>query len=131
MYGEKIKKNFVNPKNAGRPSGANASAKLITENGDVIKIFFKVNEYEVVEDAKFKAFGGPVTIAALNVVCEIVIDKTLEDCLKIMDYDIFNELEKVPEKNIPDIINAKNVVKMAVENYYIKKEKELKKLNKI
>lgn len=129
MYNERLKLNFFRPKNAGGLHGANAVCnKKNNICGEVIKFYFKVNdETQVVEEARFKAFGCPVIIASANVACELVKDKTLEEVLKIKDFDIINELGKLPLSKIHCTLFIEESIKATVENYFFRLEKKNKK----
>jgi NifU-like protein involved in Fe-S cluster formation len=125
MYNKKIISNFSNPKNAGLIRGANATSKVNDiENGDIIKFYFLVNnETEILEEVKFKAFGGPVTIAAANIACEMIKDKTLNEVLQIKDFEINNALNNVPLNKIYVTILIEEAIKATVQDYYIRLEK--------
>lgn len=131
MYDERVKRNFINPKNAGGLHGANAVCNVKNEAcGEVIKLYFKVNdETKIVEEARFKVFGCPVTIASANVACELVKDRTLEEVLQIKDIDIINALGNVPLNKIHCAINVEEAIKAVVENYFARLEKDKKKEN--
>lgn len=129
MYNERLKINFFKPKNAGGLHGANAVCNLKSDTcGEVIKFYFKVNnETKIVEEAKFKAFGCPVIIASANVACDLIRNKTLEDVSKIKDFDIINELGKLPLSKIHCAMLIEEAIKATVENYFSRLEKENKK----
>jgi len=129
MYDERVTINFVKPKNAGGLHGANAGCNIKNDaSGEVVKLYFKVDdETKVVEDARFKVFGCPVTIASANVACELVKDKTLEEVLQIKDFDIIGALGKLPLNKIHCAIFVEEAIKATVENYYSRLDKESKK----
>lgn len=125
MYNKKIISNFTNPKNAGLIRGANATSKINDiENGNIIKFYFLVNnETEIVEEAKFKVFGGPVIIAAANIACEMIKGKKLDEVLQIKDFEINNALNNVPLNKIYVTILIEEAIKATVKDYYTKLEK--------
>ena len=129
MFNQKIMQKFANPKYAGGLRGANGTGKSGNEEcGELIKIYILVNDEGVIKDAKFKAYGGVCTIAACEVACDLIEGRSLEAAMRISYYQILEELGDVPESRLYVISLAEEAVKNAIEDYYKKKEKELKKL---
>ena len=128
MYSKKILERFSNPSYAGGIRGGNGTGKVEKEN-EVAKIYLVVED-GVIETAKFKAYGGVCTIAVCDVVCQLIEDGSLSDALSISEEDIIEELGPIPENKQDSIAIALECVKLAVEDYYNKKEKELKKSSK-
>ena len=126
MYSKKILERFSNPSYAGGIRGGNGTGKVEKEN-EVAKIYLVVDEDGVIETAKFKAYGGVCTIAACDAVCSLIEDNSLSDALAISKEDILDELGDVPENKQDSLEIALECVKLAVEDYYNKKQKELKK----
>ncbi len=92
MYNESIINKFLEPKNAGRIKNADANGSAKNEKcGDVLKIFIAVENDRIV-DAKFKAFGSPLTICAADITCEKMIGLTTEEVLGIKNSDIEAEI---------------------------------------
>ena len=126
MYSKKILERFSNPSYAGGIRGGNGTGKVEKEN-EVAKIYLVVDEDGVIETAKFKAYGGVCTIAACDTVCSLIEDNSLSDALAICKEDILEELGDIPDNKQDSIEIALECVKLAVEDYYNKKQKELKK----
>ena len=58
MYNAKVMEIFKNPKNVGTIKGANGVGKVGNAAcGDIMKIYLKINDDGIIEDAKFKTFG--------------------------------------------------------------------------
>lgn len=128
MYTREILERFKNPENAGVLRGSNGTGKSgEVENGDVIKIYILVDENGVIENAKFKAYGGVSTIVACDVACEMLIDGTTEDALRITSQDIIDAVDGIPENREYVASLVEEAIKNAVEDYFKKKEKEEKK----
>ncbi len=63
MYSEKVVDYFMNPRNSGKMDDANAIGEVGNPKcGDVMKIYLKINDQEVIEDIKFETFGCAATI---------------------------------------------------------------------
>lgn len=129
MFNNKIMQLFANPRYAGGLRGANGTGRSGNEEcGDLVKIYILVNDEGVIEDAKFKAYGGVCTIAACDVACDLIEGRSLEAAMRTTYYQILEELGEVPENRLYCVTLAEEAIKDAIEDYYKKKEKELKKL---
>lgn len=127
MYNQKVLDIFVNPRNAGGLQGSNGIGKASTLSGsDVIKLYFKIDEAEVVSEAKFKTYGCVGAIVCSSVVTELVINKTVEEVLSITANDIIEVLGGLPDEKIYCANLAEEAIKNTIQEYYKKKEKEEK-----
>ncbi len=128
MFNERIMQRFVNPKYAGGLRGANGTGRCgNSECGDLIKLYISVNDDNVITDAKFKAYGGVCTIVACDVACGLIEGRSLEAALRTNYYQILEEMGAVPENREYTASLAEEAIKNAIEDYYKKKEKELKR----
>lgn len=129
MFNQKIMQKFANPRYAGGLRGANGTGKSGNEEcGDLVKIYILVTEEGVIKEAKFKAYGGVCTIAACESACDLIEGRSLEAAMRTTYYQILEEMGDVPENRLYTISLAEEAIKDAIEDYYKKKEKELKKL---
>ncbi len=127
MYNSKVLEIFKNPKNVGIVKGANGVGKVESSVcGDIIKVYIKVSEDGIIEEAKFKAFGCPASIAAASVAAELIIGKTLEEANMETSARIVEVLGGLPEEKAYCPALAEEAIKAALEDYYKKKEKEQK-----
>ena len=82
MYNEKVMKIFQNPEHMGDLKGANAIGQVGNMScGDIMKIYLKINENEIIEDATFKTFGCVAAIVSSSIACGLVIGKTIDEAL--------------------------------------------------
>lgn len=127
MFNERILNRFTNPKYAGGLRGANGTGRSEDPaRGDIIKIYISVNDENVITDAKFKAYGGVCTIAVCDVACYLIEGRSLEAALRTNFYQIKEELGSLPEDRDYAALLAEEAIKNAVEDFYKKKEKDLK-----
>ena len=119
-YSKEIIDHYENPRNAG---SFNANEKNIysgmvgtTSCGDVIKLQLKINEREIIEDAKFKAFGCGSAFAAASLATELVKNKTIAEAMKIKNTDIAKSLS-LPSIKIHCSILVEEVIKDAIDKY--------------
>lgn len=131
MYNKKIMQLFINPNNCGLVHGANASTYITHEqSGDIIKTYMVISDDEIIEDAGFKAFGNPALIAILSVYTDLVKGKRIEEVRNISNQDILDVLIEVPEYRQYCLDFARKAIEDTILDYFDRKEKEEKKLNK-
>lgn len=124
-YGPKVIDHFNNPRNVGSLDKAdpNVGTGVVgaPECGDVMKLQLKINEQNVVEDAKFKTFGCGSAIASSSLATEWVKGKTVDEVLKIKNTDIVNELSLPPVK-IHCSVLAEDAIRAAIADYKKKQD---------
>lgn len=127
MYNEKVMTAFKELKNCGTLKGANGIGKVGNQAcGDILKIYLKINDEGIIEDAKFKTFGCVAAIASTSVATQMVKGKTIKEALEIKNSDVVNALGGLPPQKIHCSIMAEEAIRAAVEDYYKKLEKEQK-----
>ena len=130
MYNPKVMEIFKNPKNVGSLKGANGIGKVGNAAcGDVMKIYLKINDNGIIEDAKFKTFGCAAAITSTSVATEMIKGRTIEEALQLKNSEIIEYLGGLPAQKIHCSILAEEAIRAAVEDYYKKKEKAAKKGN--
>lgn len=119
-YGPKVIDHFNNPRNVGSfdKTDPNVGTGVVgaPECGDVMKLQLKINDQNVVEDAKFKTFGCGSAIASSSLATEWVKGKTVDEVLKIKNTDIVSELALPPVK-IHCSVLAEDAIRAAIEDY--------------
>ena len=131
MYNQKVLDIFRNPINAGGLQGANGVAKCINETfGDTVKIYLKINEDEVIEQARFKTMGCVASITCSSVLTQIVTKKSLDEALELTSNNILDVIGSLPEDKLQFCDLCISALKDAILDYYKRKEKELAKQNK-
>lgn len=127
FYNQKVLELFKNPINAGGLQGANGVSKVGEQaSGDVIKFYFKIDENEVITEARFKAFGGAAAIASASVATELVINKTINEAMNIYANDIELALEELPAQKKYCAKLAEDGINATVADYLKRKAKEEK-----
>lgn len=127
MYSKIVLDRFQNPRNAGGMHGANAIGQVGNPAcGDIMKIYLKINDHDVIENAKFKTFGCCAAIASTDMACDLIKGKTIEEALKVTNNDVLNLLGELPPHKIHCSLMAEESIRAAIEDYYKRKEKESK-----
>lgn len=117
-YSEKVKEYYRNPKNAGMMEDATTIGYAGSIGcGDAITLFLKINDNEIVTDAKFLGYGCAAAISSASILTEIVIGKNIQELKKITNQDIIDALGGLPEPKIHCSIMCEEVVAYAVSEY--------------
>ena len=131
MYSDKIKQIFTNPKNVGILQNASGVAQYVNpKTNDILKLYIKI-ENGMIIDASFKSFAGIMGVVVLSEFTEMLKYKTIEDALNINETEIEEYICEIPENKKYLLTDAIEVLKLTVQDYTKKLEKELKKHKKI
>lgn len=84
--------------------------------GDMLKVYIKVNEHNIIEDVKVKSYGCGCAIASTALAAEKLMGKSVDDALRLTDAEIAAELDLPGIKKHCSVL-AQSAVKKAVENY--------------
>lgn len=117
-YASDVMDHFNNPRNVGSfPNDKNVGIGIVGAPacGDVLKFQIKVNGNNVIEDAKFKAFGCGSAIASSSLATEWVKGKTLDEALCISNKDIAKKLALPPIKLHCSML-AEEAIRSAIKN---------------
>ena len=83
MYNDKVMDHFMNPHNVGEIENADGVGTYGSPVcGDMMQMSIKVQD-DIITDAKFKTFGYGSAIASSSAATDIIINKTVEEALKI------------------------------------------------
>ena len=127
MYSKTVIDRFQNPRNAGGMHGANAIGEVGNAAcGDIMKIYLKITDDGVIENARFKTFGCCAAIASTDMACDLIKGKTIEEALTVTNRQVLDLLGELPPHKIHCSILAEESIKAAIEDYYKRKEKESK-----
>ncbi len=127
MYSKTVIDRFQNPRNAGGMHGANAIGQVGNAAcGDIMKMYLKIDDKGLIENAKFKTFGCCAAIASTDVACDLVKGKTIDEALKVSNRDVLEILGEVPQHKIHCSVLAEESIRAAIEDYYKRREKETK-----
>jgi len=127
MYSKTVIDRFQNPRNAGGMHGANAIGEVGNAAcGDIMKIYLKITDDGIIENARFKTFGCCAAIASTDMACDLIKGKTIEEALTVTNRQVLDLLGELPPHKIHCSILAEESIKAAIEDYYKRKEKESK-----
>ena len=121
IYSEKVLDHFQNPRNVGEiPDADGVGTVGNAKCGDIMQMFIKVGDGEVIEDVKFKTFGCGAAIATSSMATELIKGKRIEEALALTNEAVVEALEGLPPVKIHCSVLAEEAVKAAVEDYRTK-----------
>lgn len=123
LYSEKVLDHFQNPRNVGKLEDADGIGEVGNARcGDIMKIYLKVDENEVITDVKFNTFGCGSAIASSSMATEMIKGKPLSEALKLSNKAVVEALDGLPAHKLHCSVLAEEAVQAAVENYYQRKQ---------
>ena len=124
MYSEKVMDHFQNPRNVGILEDANGVGEVGNIRcGDIMKLYIRVNNEEVIEDIKFQTFGCGAAIATSSMITEIVKGMSLSQAEKVSNEEVAEGLEGLPPVKMHCSNLAADALKAAITDYRQKNEK--------
>lgn len=118
MYSEKVMDHFKNPRNVGVLADANGVGEVGNMRcGDIMKLYIKVGEDEVIQDIKFQTFGCGAAIATSSMITEIVKGMALADAEQVSNRQVSEELDGLPPAKMHCSNLAADALRAAIANY--------------
>ena len=126
-YSDKVLDHYENPRNVGSldKDDIHVGTGMVGAPacGDVMKLQIKVDDNNIITDAKFKTYGCGSAIASSSLLTEWVKGKTLDEATEIKNTDIAEELALPPVK-IHCSVLAEDAIKTAIADLKGKQESE-------
>lgn len=121
-YTDKVMENFTNPKNVGELEDANGVGQVGSPAcGDIMKIFLKVGENEIIENASFKTYGCGAAIASSSMATDMIIGMHIEEAAKLKNSEVVEALGGLPSEKIHCSVLAAEAIQAAIDDYKSKK----------
>ena len=125
LYSDKVMDHFRNPRNVGVLQGANG----VGEDGnpvcgDIMKMYLKINDDEIIEDVKFETFGCGSAIASSSMATELIKGKSVEEALSLTNKAVAEALDGLPAHKMHCSVLAEEAIKSAIDDYNKRKNGE-------
>ncbi|MDO4853493.1 MAG: Fe-S cluster assembly scaffold protein NifU, partial [Clostridia bacterium] len=112
VYSEKVLDHFQNPRNVGEIPDADGVGMVGNAKcGDIMQMFIKVNDDEIIEDVKFKTFGCGAAIATSSMATELIKGKSIDEALQLSNEAVVEALEGLPPVKIHCSVLAEEAIK--------------------
>ena len=119
QYSEKVMDHFTNPRNVCEIENADGVVTVGNAKcGDIMKIYLKIDENDVITDCKFKTFGCGAAIATSSMATELIKGKSIKDALALTNSVVVEALEGLPPVKVHCSVLAEEAVKSAIADYY-------------
>ena len=119
LYSEKVMDHFRNPRNVGVIEDADGVGEVGNPVcGDIMKIYLKINDEQVIDDVKFETFGCGSAIASSSMATELIKGKPLAEALQLTNKAVTEALDGLPPHKLHCSVLAEEAIKSAVKNYY-------------
>lgn len=121
LYSEKVMDHFTNPRNVGKIENADGVGEVGNAKcGDIMKIYLKVDDNQVIEDVKFNTFGCASAIASSSMATELIKGQPISRALELTNKAVVEALDGLPPVKVHCSVLAEEAIKAAVKDYYDK-----------
>ena len=125
LYSDKVMDHFRNPRNVGVLEDANGIGEVGNPVcGDIMKMYLKINDDEIIEDVKFETFGCGSAIASSSSATELMKGKSVEEALSLTNKAVAEALDGLPAHKMHCSVLAEEAIKSAIDDYNNRKNGE-------
>lgn len=118
MYSEKVMDHFSNPRNMGEIENASGVGTVGNAKcGDIMRIYFDIDENQVIQDVKFKTFGCGAAVATSSMATELVKGKTIYEALEVTNKAVMEALDGLPPVKVHCSLLAEEAIHAALWDY--------------
>lgn len=118
MYTEKVMDHFKNPRNVGEIEDADGIGQVGNAKcGDIMKIFLKIDDEDMIEDVKFLTFGCGSAIASSSMATELIKGKHIDEAVTLTNKAVIEALGGLPKVKVHCSVLAEQAVKSALYDY--------------
>ena len=119
LYSEKVMDHFRNPRNVGQIEDADGIGEVGNAKcGDIMRMYLKIDENQVITDVKFNTFGCGSAIATSSMATELIKGKTVQEALELSNKAVVEALDGLPVHKLHCSVLAEQAVRAAVKDDY-------------
>ena len=119
LYSDKVMDHFQHPRNVGEIENASGVGTVGNAKcGDIMRIYFDIDDNQIIRDVKFKTFGCGAAVATSSMATELIKGKTIEEALAVTNKQVVDALGGLPAYKLHCSVLAEESIKAAVKNYY-------------
>ena len=118
MYSDKVIDHFQNPRNVGEIEDASGVGTVGNAKcGDMMRLYLKINEEQVIIDCKFKTYGCGAAVASSSMATEMIKGKTVAEAMKLTNKAVMEALYGLPPEKEHCSLLAKETLHAALWDY--------------
>lgn len=119
LYSEKVMDHFRNPRNVGVIEDADGVGEVGNAKcGDIMKMYLKINDDEIIEDVKFETFGCGSAIASSSMATEMIKGKPVSEAMQLTNAAVAEALDGLPDYKMHCSVLAEEAIKSALDDYH-------------
>ena len=101
LYSAKVMDHFSHPRNVGEMPDATAVGEVGNAKcGDIMKIYLKIDENDIITDCSFETFGCASAIATSSMATELIKGQPLSKALELTNSAVVEALGGLPPAKI-------------------------------
>mgnify|MGYP005859328303 CR=1 FL=1 len=118
MYSDKVIDHFQNPRNVGEIEDASGVGTVGNAKcGDMMRLYLKINEEQVIIDCKFKTYGCGAAVASSSMATEMIKGKTVAEAMKLTNKAVMEALDGLPPVKVHCSCLAEEALHAALWDY--------------